>query len=549
MRDFIKKELTTVEFEKVKDVTVVTPDGSTKKLLELSTWEILNVSNDETMSCNDKVFKAIYNDDEKYGDFQERISNYTIGKIGVAEIYNRLQDMNKENADPKWAANSDRVPSPKSFVSATVHYSIPKGTSLLGFGEGCVEKIHVDLDTRVNTVLLEQRLNECLEAHVPVLSVVGIVGSTEESTVDNLKEIYAIKQRMAAKGLYFHFHIDGAYGAYFVSMIRQVQEGQLNSFSSFVKEQLEQFEHADSITFDPHKTGYVPYCCGGIFYKNHLLRNNLSFSAPYIFTGLEPNVAIYGIEGSKPGSAVASVYMSLNILPLERSGHGELLERTMRNTKIFTSSLYLLENRTYEHVLSNGETTVQTFKSQLLPRNYIEKHQIGTEQEMMNAYSAIATTAPTKMCEMLNLHPLYKPYYHDLGCDLNILSYNINFYDKTSRSWNNSLKRLNQFNKKIVELSKPVGSDFSVRCKSLYVSETEISNKYGQAVLDDFLKRFNLVNDDTKIVFIRSTIMNAFFTEQNQTTGCPNEIFMRELAEVACEALYQLESSNWGKKC
>ena len=96
------------------------------------------------------------------------------------------------------------------------------------------------------------------------------------------------------------------------------------------------------MSINPHKTGYVPYACSCILYKDYRLRNNLNYSAPYIFKEVEPNVAIYGIEGSKPGSAVASVYMSLDTLPLERSGHGELLERTMRNTKIFTSSLYLL---------------------------------------------------------------------------------------------------------------------------------------------------------------------------------------------------------------
>ena len=121
----------------MKDITVTLPDGSVKKLLDLTTWEILNVSNDETMSLNDKVFNLVYNQDaDKYGEFQERISSYTIGKAGVANIYYGLEDMNKENPDPLWT--NGRVPSPSGFVSAAVHYSIPKSTSLLGFGEGCI---------------------------------------------------------------------------------------------------------------------------------------------------------------------------------------------------------------------------------------------------------------------------------------------------------------------------------------------------------------------------------------------------------------------------
>ena len=244
---------------------------------------------------------------------------------------------------------------------------------------------------------------------------------------------------MAAKGMFFHFHIDGAYGSYFVSMLREVQNGQMDSLSDYVRIQLAQFEKADSITFDPHKTGYVPYCCGGIFYRNHLLRNNLSFSAPYIFTGVEPNVAIYGIEGSKPGSAVAAVYMSLATLPLERSGHGELLERTMRNTKIFCASLYFFQTRLYKHILSDGSECLETFKNLMLPRNYCNKYNVpGEEAQMLEAYEKISTTTPSLLDELLVAKPQYSKYYMDLGPDLNIVCYCVNFKDN-SGNWNTSL--------------------------------------------------------------------------------------------------------------
>ena len=206
---------------------------------------------------------------------------------------------------------------------------------------------------------------------------------------------------MAKKGLFFHFHIDGAHGAYFVSMLRQVQKGQMDSLSDYVKTQLAQFKYADSITFDPHKTGYVPYSCGGIFYRNHLLKNNLTFSAPYIITGSEPNLAIYGLEGSKPGSAVTSVYMSLATLPLERSGHGELLERSLKNTKIFCASLYGLESRVYRHVLTDGSECEQNFKSLLLCKNYCDKFNAPEEKSQMNeTYQKIATATQLQLDEL-----------------------------------------------------------------------------------------------------------------------------------------------------
>lgn len=99
-----------------------------------------------------------------------------------------------------------------------------------------------------------------------------------------------------------------------------------------------------------------------------------------------------------------------------------------------------------------------------------------------------------------------------------------------------TLFRYNEFNKALIKLSKPVGSDISVRMKDLYVSETEISRHvYGEEIFNDFIKRNGLVDDGVDdFVLIRSTIMNAFFTEQNEVGNnarleSSNKVFIREL--------------------
>lgn len=273
-------------------------NGVIKKLVDLNAWEIMNVSNEETMKLYDRAYKMLYGAEsekpENYTIYQNGVAQYSIGKVGLIEMYEDLADINALHPLPEWT-NLKRLPKPKIFVSATAHYSIHKSLSILGLGEKAVEKVVVDLDSRVNIEALKKKLDECLAKKIPVLGVVGIVGTTEESTIDNLKEIFKLKAHYATGGLYFHFHIDGAYGGYFVSMIRDRKPEHWNSYSKFVDDQLHEFCNADSITFDPHKTGYVPYTCGGIIYRNHRLRDNLSFSAPYIYTGAEPNMSIYGV--------------------------------------------------------------------------------------------------------------------------------------------------------------------------------------------------------------------------------------------------------------
>lgn len=299
-------------------------DGTEKLLLKLTGWEILNIDNDVTMSLYSSIFETLKvklpgdDDAAKYSSYQQGVANFSLGKVGIVEVYDYLRDF--PEVDPKW--KNGKIPSPVVFLPATKHYSFPKSLSILGFGEGGIKPVFVDLDTRMDMKKLDEHLTKCLENHIPVMVVGGVCGTTEEGTSDPLDKILEKKKEYAKKGLYFHFHIDGAYGGYFCTLLRHAPENDFISVSSYLRTQLSVYHTADSITFDPHKTGYVPYACGGIIYRNNRLRDNLNFSAPYIYTGAEPNMAIYGVEGSKPGAAVTAVYLSNAVLPLERSGHG-----------------------------------------------------------------------------------------------------------------------------------------------------------------------------------------------------------------------------------
>lgn len=148
------------------------------------------------MELNERVFKIVYDvkegdDDEevasKYSQFQDAISYYTIGKAGIVRMYDYLREIPDDvTADScKW--KNGIIPSPIVLLSATKHYSLPKSLSILGFGEGGVQKIEVDLDSRISIIKLRAKLQDCLDKHIPVLSVVPIIGSTEESVVDNLE--------------------------------------------------------------------------------------------------------------------------------------------------------------------------------------------------------------------------------------------------------------------------------------------------------------------------------------------------------------------------
>lgn len=110
-----------------------------------------------------------------------------------------------------------------------------------------------------------------MKNNIPILSLIVISGTTEIGAIDNIEEILTLREHFRKKNLYFHWHIDGAYGGYFCSLLRK--KGTFwNSISNYTERQLSLYNQADSITFDPHKTGYVPYSCGGIIYRNYRVR-------------------------------------------------------------------------------------------------------------------------------------------------------------------------------------------------------------------------------------------------------------------------------------
>jgi glutamate/tyrosine decarboxylase-like PLP-dependent enzyme len=159
-------------------------------------------------------------------------------------------------------------------------------------------------------------LDERLKKQQAVYGVIAIIGSTEEGSVDPLDEIIKLRDEYYEKGLAFIVHADAAWGGYFTTMIRDPPQGSRTPWDdqpdeegsrdfvpsvtlreSTVK-QLEALTLADSITIDPHKSGYVPYPAGGLCYRDGRMRDLVTFTAPYLHdSDTGESIGVYGIEG------------------------------------------------------------------------------------------------------------------------------------------------------------------------------------------------------------------------------------------------------------
>jgi len=180
------------------------------------------------------------------------------------------------------------------------------------------------------------KLREMLEAAVSqktaIYSVVAIIGSTEQGAVDPLTKVLELREEFEReRGLSFVVHCDGAWGGYFASCIRdpapwkhQTLKGTPDyvpqlTVSPYTREQLENLGRADSITIDPHKSGYCPYPAGGLCYQDGRMRYLVTWTSPIVYhDGSEANalesIGVYGVEGSKPGAAAGELGDTTSII-------------------------------------------------------------------------------------------------------------------------------------------------------------------------------------------------------------------------------------------
>jgi aromatic-L-amino-acid decarboxylase len=138
------------------------------------------------------------------------------------------------------------------YVSEERHVSIDKAVDSVGIGRNFLRAIPTDDEFKVRIDLLEEKIKEDLSAGMKPLCIIGLSGTTNTGSVDDL-----ITLRKIADRLKVWFHIDAAYGGGI--LISQKRKGLLKGI-----------ETADSITIDPHKWFYAPLDAGAILVKEEM---------------------------------------------------------------------------------------------------------------------------------------------------------------------------------------------------------------------------------------------------------------------------------------
>jgi aromatic-L-amino-acid decarboxylase len=136
------------------------------------------------------------------------------------------------------------------YTSDQAHHSVRKSAVLAGFTERQVRHVATNDRQEMDVEALRTLIADDRAAGLEPFLLVGSAGTTNTGAVDPLDTLADV-----ARAERMWFHVDGAYGAFFMLTERG-------------RAAMRGIERADSITLDPHKSLFLPYGTGCLLVRD-----------------------------------------------------------------------------------------------------------------------------------------------------------------------------------------------------------------------------------------------------------------------------------------
>lgn len=463
---------------------------------------------------------------------------------------------------------------PVVFVPESAHYCFKKAVSVLGYGEDAIRPIPVASNFRINVDALKDMILSLKEDEY-IASVVCVVGTTEEGAVDPVHRVKFLRDELEQNNNQsFWLHVDSAWGGYIRSLfidkdyryinvksdlkisgsLNQIVDGYIdimgaterfkNAYGKECKlswhnaEVIKAFlamPDADSITVDPHKLGYVPYPAGVIAFKNKNVTQLVAQKAQYISdvsgkieTAEIPDITSVGsyiLEGSKPGAAAMSCWLSAKTIPLNLHNHGKIIKTTLLNAQRF--AYYIRQHHKMTFIKAEKELGYEELPN--IPFKFVP------------LYDNIDTNV---VCFLILPMVWDKEKMYKGGkVDKSVSHWGHTPLMEDNTTW--SLEDLNKLNKGIYEdftiLNSPYGQKIPPYRQQFFVSKTILDkSQYAYESIKSILDRIHVKKESYEnegLFVLRSTIMNPWYYTMFRGSGEDFIdyfwIFIRELHKSA----------------
>ena len=207
------------------------------------------------------------------------------------------------------ARNAARNPKKlAAYSSVGVHGSLRKAFDIAGLGSDALRLVPVDAQHRINLAALGRMIAADRAAGYSPFMIIGTAGTVDTGAIDDLDGLAVI-----ASEEQMWLHVDGAYGA-------------LGILTPEIAPRLAGIQAADSLAFDFHKWGQVPYDAGFVLVRDGELHRK-AFAAPAAYlerelgglAGGSPWPCDYGPDLSR-GFRALKVWFTLKVYGLQALG-------------------------------------------------------------------------------------------------------------------------------------------------------------------------------------------------------------------------------------
>lgn len=195
-----------------------------------------------------------------------------------------------------------------AYASTAVHSCVAKALDIAGLGSDALRLVPTDHRHRIDVAALAHAIEHDRAAGLTPFLVVGTAGTVNTGAIDDLVALADLCQSQK-----LWLHIDGAFGA-------------LAKLAPDLAPRLDGMERADSLAFDFHKWGQVPYDAGFILVRDgELHRNAFASTAAYLepvergLAGGAPWPCDYGPDLSR-GFRALKAWFTLKVYGLDALG-------------------------------------------------------------------------------------------------------------------------------------------------------------------------------------------------------------------------------------
>ncbi len=200
------------------------------------------------------------------------------------------------------------------YGSDETHGWARKAVELLGLGDRAFRRIPSDAAFRVDVAAMRAAIQEDRAAGRVPFCILGTAGTVNTGASDDLA---ALADLAAEEDLWFH--VDGAFGAWAWT-------------SEALRPQVAGMERADSLAFDVHKWGSMPFDCACVLVRDAAAHRQ-AFAAPAAYlTPYERGVMAGGLPFADRGVDLTRNFKALKVwMSLKAYGMDRFVEAVERN--------------------------------------------------------------------------------------------------------------------------------------------------------------------------------------------------------------------------